>query len=243
MTKYEIDEYGIPILSGKDIDKKAEEVIKYFDETLLRKPQRTPILEFVDSLKADHGLHFDFNANLGTTSDGIKILGKTILKPLMIFVDQSVVNGVRFESVLGHELGHVVFHRKVNLTRSGYSDGEFEDSEIDFTTGKKILKTPRDRIEWHAKRFSAAILMPRSTVPAAVIEKQREIGINPNRMGPVILDNTQSSKNDFNKIRSHLHLIYGASVESVEYRLSDLGWLIDHRDFNCRHISALFSTE
>ncbi len=78
-----------------------------------------------------------YNQSLGTTKYGKVILGKTQLNPLGLYVDVSLVNDPRFNFVLGHELGHVVLHRSVNVKKTGYEDQEIIDTEIDFVTGKK----------------------------------------------------------------------------------------------------------
>jgi len=163
-------EHGIPVLSSDDIELKAEEVITFFNPDVLMHPQQTPLLDFIEVLHEKYHVERDYSKSLGTTQYGSIILGKTKLKPLGLFVDKSLQNDSRFNFVLGHEFGHVVLHRKVDVKRTGYEQQELIDSEIDLVTGKRNLQCARDWLEWQANRFSSAILMPRAIVFQAVNE-------------------------------------------------------------------------
>jgi hypothetical protein len=242
MTSFNVDENGVPILSADAIDLKVEEVISYFNKTILDEPQRTPLLEFIEELNKRFNLLRDYSRALGTTQYGSVILGKTQLNPLGLYVDVSLVNDPRFNFVLGHELGHVVLHRSVDLKRTGYEQQELIDSEKDLVTGKKNLRTPREWLEWQANYFSSAILMPRLSVRAAIIAKQKEMDIKRN-LGYIILEAKPYSINDYKAVKTHLGLIYEVNATNVECRLKDLGILIDLRDMNVKHISELFTTD
>ena len=62
----------------------------------------------------------------------------------------------------------------MKLKKDEYDINGFIDTEHDLITGKKILKTKKDRIEWQANKFSSAILMPRMTIRNAVIQIQNK---------------------------------------------------------------------
>lgn len=234
------DEHGVPLLSKDDIELKAEEVISYFDTSLLMRPQLIPLREFVAALGDAFDLAHDYTLDLGETKHGKKILGKTRLRPLTLFVDASLANDARFPFVLGHELGHVVLHRSVDLKRTGYAEQEIIDSERDFVTGKKLLNTSRGWLEWQANRFSSAVLMPRTSIRHAVEQAQEERGITRN-LGYIILEDKRYSICDYVAVQSRLELLYGVNSTNVECRLRDLDILIDRRDLNVKHISELFS--
>lgn len=242
MTSFNVDENGVPILAADSIELKVEEVISHFNKNILDKPQRTPLLEFIEELNTRFNLLRDYSKNLGTTKYGNVILGKTQLKPIGLYVDVSLFNDPRFNFVLGHELGHVVLHRTVDIKRTGYEQQELIDTEKDLVTGKKNLRTPREWLEWQANYFSSAILMPRFSVRAAVIAKQKEMGIKRN-LGYIILDAKTYSINDYMKVKTHLGFVYEVNATNIECRLKELGILIDRRDLNVKHISELFTTD
>jgi hypothetical protein len=242
MTKMNINEKGVPILSADAIELKAEEVISYFDSKILDSPQLTPLLEYIEDLHKRFNLRRDYTMSLGRTKYDKVILGKTQLKPLGLYVDVSLVNDPRFKFVLGHELGHVVLHRFVDMKKTGYEEQEIIDTKINFFTGKKNLQTPRDWLEWQANYFSSAILMPRLSIMKAVIQKQEEMGIKRN-LGRIILEAKEYSVADYKKIQEHLTLVYSVNATNVECRLKDLGILIDRMNLNVQHISELFTTE
>ena len=242
VSRIKVDKSGVPILSADKIELKAEEVISYFDKRILDVPQRTPLLEYIETLHNQFKLERRYNQKLGTTKHGNTILGKTRLKPLGLYVDASLVNDPRFNFVLGHELGHVVLHRFVDVKKTGYESQEIVDTEFDFVTGKKKLRTPRDRLEWQANYFSSSILMPRLSVMSAVIQKQKELGIKRN-LGRIILEAKGYSVRDYKKIKQHLALVFFVNETNVEYRLKNLCILIDQMNLNVQHISELFASQ
>jgi len=230
---------GRPVLSADEIELKAEEVITYFDKSILNIPQRTPLLHFIEEFRERFKLNYDYNHDLGTTKYGRKILGKTQLKPLGLFVDASLVNDDRFNFVLAHELGHVILHRFVKIKSKSYEDQEIVDDEIDLVSGKKYLKTLRDWLEWQANYFASSILMPRISVMKSVIKKQKELGIRRN-LGRIILEAKNYSMTDYKEIQKQLELVYSVNATNVECRLKELGILIDRTNLNIKHISELF---
>ncbi len=242
MATRKIDKHGIPILDTNDIELKAEEVISYFDKSILDYPSLTPLPNFIEKIHTEFKLNFSYEHDLGSTKHGNKILGKTQLKPLGLFVDKILVNDPRFPFVLGHELGHVILHRSVDLKRSGYDDQEIVDTKQDLVTGKKILQTSRDRLEWQANRFSSSILMPRATLHTAIMKIQEQMGIKRN-MGSIILEDIKYSIKDYSFVNNYLQKIYGVNATNIKYRLKELGILIDRRNIDIKHISELFMTE
>ena len=232
----------VPVLGANDIELKAEEVISYFNPDILNRPQTTPLLNFIDDLHHNFNLIRDFTQHLGKSKHGSIILGKTQLKPLYLFVDVSLAKDSRFNFVVGHEFGHVVLHRFVDAKGIGYEDQELIDTKIDLVSGKKILQTPRDWLEWQANRFSSAVLMPRATIREAVLVAQNQIGVNRN-IGSIILENSSYSMSDYKTVKNYLETVYQVNGTNVEYRLKELGILIDRRDLNVKHISELFNTE
>jgi len=233
---------GVPILETNEIELKAEEVVRYYDPAILDTPSSTPVQGIVEKLVMEFGLGFYPNVDLGVTKLGSKILGKTIIKPLSIYVDQSLSDTDRFPFTLAHELGHTVFHRGVDIKKSGYEGQELTDEEHDFITGKKLLKTDRDWIEWQANRFASALLMPRTSVSSLVVECQQILGITRN-VGQIILTEGGYSMRDYLSIQNQVKNIFEVNATNAEFRLKDLGILVDQRFLDTKHISQLFQTE
>lgn len=113
-------------------------------------------------------------------------------------MDKSLDGDLRQKFVIGHEFGHLVLHRNLLIKIKGYADVDIADSEKDIVTGKKILLTPRDWLEWQANRFSSAILMPRRTMLSALIDVQKSLEIHRN-MGQIYLDEQAYSFRDFQR--------------------------------------------
>jgi len=231
---------GIQNLSREDIELKVLEVLEYFKKEILDHPCETPILEFVQQLQKEGRIIIDLTKDLGNTSKGKKILGLFNLKPRGIFIDRSLIDDIRFNFTLSHEIGHLVLHRKLIFEQEEYEG--IQDTEYDMISGKHILKTDRDWIEWQANYFGSAFLMPKQTFNIAVRQIQDRMGITRNR-GMIYLDNTNTSIRDLEHIKTELKKIFMVNVTNIEIRLNDLGILNDQRLKNVNHISRLFKEE
>jgi len=192
-------------------------------------------------LQSDARIILELSKDLGHTRYGGKVLGCTSFSPTRIFIDKSLWNDGRLKFTLAHELGHVAFHGRVDIAGCGYADQEIADTEHDLVTGKKILRTSRDWLEWQANRFASCLLMPRDTVKRAVIKVQKELGIN-RRLGFIYLDGKAYSMEDFLRVKVRLMLLYDVNSTVVECRLKDLRILEDQRNRDVKHISELLST-
>jgi Zn-dependent peptidase ImmA (M78 family) len=237
-----INKFGVMHLSTSDIESKAEEVIRFFDPSILETLKQVPIIDFVEQLHNKYNVTRDYSIDLGSTKYKHKILGRTTISPLGIFIDISLKNDSRFPFTVAHELGHLVLHRKVKFKESGYSEQEMVDTEYNIITNKKILRTPRDWIEWQANRFASAILMPRIPIYAAIIAMQLDMGINRN-IGHIILENEDYSIKDYSSISDKLQQIYGVNHTNIEYRLKDLDILIDRRNIDLEITAEFFKSE
>lgn len=243
MKEFTIDENGVPSLSANDIEKKAEEVIEFFDPKILHAPCETPLLSFVQETANKYNVLFDSSQDLGNNLHGHKVVGKFCFKPQAILVDKSITeDDPRQKFILGHEFGHLVLHRKLLIKKKNYTDINIADTEKDLVTGKKILSTPRDWLEWQANRFSNAIITPRATFINALIEVQKSLDIHKN-VGHIYLDDQPVNFQDFQQILEKLKNIYHVSKKNIEVRLNELGLLIDVRGKNTQHISELFMEE
>lgn len=82
----------------------------------------------------------------------------------------------------------------------------------------------RSLIEWQANKFAASLLMPRSTLPDAVANQQREMGITRN-VGRLYLDRQSGNFSDCRKILDDLGSIYQVSRAALRFRLRELNIL------------------
>lgn len=242
MSELKIHDNGVPLLSANDIEKKAEEVIEFFQPEILYAPCETPLLSFVDETSNKFDFTYDLSSDLGNNSYNHKVLGKFCFKPRAIFIDKSVDGDLRQKFILAHEFGHLVLHRNILVKRDEYVNADIEDVDWDFSTGKKILVSARDWLEWQANKFASAILMPRATLYAALIRVQKSLDIHRN-LGQIYLDEQKYSFRDFQLTLEKLQEIYQVTKTNLEFRLNDLGLLIDTRGKNTKHISELFMEE
>lgn len=232
------DENGIPQLCSEDIELKAEEVIDFFRGVCLRSPQATPVVSFVKEMHERFGVGFDCGCDLGKTPRGGKVLGTFEFRCRTIRIDVSLVGDRRFPFTLAHEFGHLVLHRDLLIRRSDYSDVDFGDTRRNLETGRKMLMTPRDWLEWQANRFAGALLMPKATFQRALIEAQMEMEIKRN-VGYVFVENKPYSLKDFNETLSRVASVYNVNKTNVECRLGDLELLMDRRMKDVEFIGTL----
>lgn len=233
-----LDKNGIPQLSSNDIEMKAEEVIEFFRPEVLRGPCQTPIESFAEETALRFSFVFDSSRDLGQSSFGHKILGMYSFQPRMILIDKSLAENPRRFFTLGHEYGHFVLHRNLIIKKKGYSDMDISDTEHDLVTGKKVLSTPRDWLEWQANRFASAILMPRATIHDALVSVQDSLGIRRN-LGRIYLGPVGYSILDYQGTILGLQHIYKVTRTNLRFRLKELGLLIDTRRKDVKHISEL----
>ena len=240
MTDFKVNRDGVPVLSADDIEREAEEVIKLFNPDALINPCEIPLLSFLEETAKRNDFSYDFSQDLGENSHGHKVLGKFRFRPKAILIDRSLAGDLRQKFVMGHEFGHLVLHADLLIKRTAYADVDISDIKKDLLTGKKLLLNPRDWLEWQANRFSAAILMPRRTMQAALVDVQKSIDIHRN-VGHIYLhDDEEYSKRDFQQTLEGLKLIYKVTKTSLKYRLIDLSLIIDAREKGTKFVTELF---
>ena len=227
---------AVPFLDHDDIELKAEQVLDFIDPSLTQSPKKTPLLEIMECFKREFELVYDFDQDLGETSHGTKVLGTFCFKPRGILIDKSLQGQSGFPFTLAHEIGHFVLHRKLKITPEDYAP--IIDTQRELVTGRKQVKTTKERIEWQANKFASAFLMPRKTFKDALISVQTRIGIVRN-LGMVYLDGSAASQRDFGSLLTCLQEIFDVSRSTLEFRLSDLRLMQDMRYRDTRHISQL----
>lgn len=228
MKNIRYDSNGIPKLSRPELDTWAEQFTLFFDKDALSQPQMTPIFSICDRLREEHGVKFVFGTDLGTSPEGYKYRGRFHIPTSTIYIDKSLEwSDPRFNFTLAHELAHFVLHRKINtdILKTGCDD-DISDTNRQLILDHVKSDNPRDRLEWQANKFASSFLLPRRTVPNAVSEKQREIGIT-RRIGIIYLDRQVTNIKMYNMILEHLVKVYETSKTSIKLRLIELNILIE----------------
>ncbi|WP_426993454.1 ImmA/IrrE family metallo-endopeptidase [Methylomonas sp. CM2] len=232
---YQVDENGVPIFNREDIERKAEEVLYYVTPGTIEKSSVTPLGEITSKFKDEFKVAFVFDADLGFTAKGNKILGKFVTKPRAIFVDKSMeYNEPRWLFTLAHELGHLVLHRKVDVTLGKEQYSVFSDTVEQIKASLLAPRTPHQWLEWQANSFASSLLMPRVRFIKAF---QNALQNNPgSRKKPFIyLDNQPDNIRLLKEVKASLAEIFQTSSTSLEIRMKELNMLIDARPNNIKH--------
>lgn len=228
MKPYKVDRNGIPVLSRTDIEEWAEQFVNYFGPKCTKAPQPTPLPTICQKLKDEHGVNFVFGIDLGNSPQGYKYRGRFHIPSTTIYIDKSLEwNDPRFNFTLAHELAHFVLHRKIE-TKILITEKE---AEISDTNRQLILDqlqsdNPRDWIEWQANKFASSLLLPRHTIPQAVIKKQKDLGVN-RRLGTIYFDRQSDNIIFYNSIMDYLVETYETSKASIRIRLRELNILFE----------------
>lgn len=228
VKKIRYDSNGIPRLSRQELDAWAERFTLFFDKDALSQPQMTPIFTICDRLKEEHEVKFVFGADLGTSPEGYKYRGRFHIPTSTIYIDKSLEwDDPRFNFTLAHELAHFVLHRRINTDtlKTGH-DKDISDTNRQLILDHVNSDNPRDWLEWQANKFASSFLLPRLTVPTAIVEKQLEIGVT-RRVGTIYLDRQATNIEMYHKILEHLVKIYETSKTSIKLRLIELNILIE----------------
>ena len=190
---------GIPILRNCEIDAHAEAFLRDYDATLLETPKPVDVESFAElylNLSLDYVYLSQCGLILGRMifqeiepvpvylpkerrADYLYAKRGTLLIDNTLLDDQKEY---RLRSTIGHECGHWVLH-------SDYYTGKYERNHhkkiqpLEMTgckktdieggariSGRRRLTTDVDWLEHHAKYFSAAILMPKTTFLQTVSE-------------------------------------------------------------------------
>lgn len=227
MTKYKLDNNGIPFLSDTEIEEISETAIQYCDPECLKEPRKAPLEQLVKILSEKRDLKIEY-ADLGYSDEGKQLLGRfrIITNTIYLATFLKDESGYRERFVLSHEIGHHLFHRKIK--NHILQDDAITDTTDDMILNKIESQNIRTFIEWQANKFAGAFLIPRKTIQGAVYKKQIDMGIR-RYVGNIILTDERSSKRDYFAVIEHLQQIYFVSRTSLEIRLKNLNILFDER--------------
>ena len=164
---------GVPLLSDRVIELDAVALIRDFNPSLLSDPAPVDIERFAESYLQ---LSIDFNwLSHNQTLLGRMIFCDTIIpvydpyakraedfpaRASTMIIDNSLIDKeALLRSTIAHECGHAIYHRSY-YGRKKTQTAACTVSDIRIQTDAHQLTTDHDWLKHHAKRFSAAILMP-----------------------------------------------------------------------------------
>ena len=172
---FETKPNGVPLLSNRDIELDAVAILKDFNPSLLTAPGPIDIERFTESY-LDLNLDFNWLSNNQTMlgrmvfhntiipvyNPSVKIAEDFPVKANTVIIDNSLLDiEVLLRSTIAHECGHAIYHRSFyDRTANVAQTAACTAHDIHMQDNEHRLTTDHDWLEHHAKRFSAAILMP-----------------------------------------------------------------------------------
>jgi Zn-dependent peptidase ImmA (M78 family) len=242
--KLRYSRHGTPILSVREIEAVADEILETHCADVLKKPGITPVVAIIDRLRERTGLLFAME-DLGYKGTA-KILGKVSFHRKALYLDLSLNDERKaaFRFTAAHEVGHWVLHR-YNYKNWKFNDDQpkvdgLEDDEG--TLCRLEQRTPKDWLEFQANVFAASLIMPREMFVVALIAQQQTMGITKNH-GLIYLSAEEYARRDFQTIVMHLSHVFGVSKESVHVRVRTLKLLEDETATRTKHIGRMISTK
>ena len=192
VQRVDYDNQNTPILYNSEIDEFAQDVLKDYKPSLLRKPGTINYEHFLESYLGLTIMYKNiYNANpnkqilaLAVFRDGTtKIFDREnervsniIVKANTVIIDNYVLeqNAIGFDMFTGlHEAGHFLLHREVfSVFRAGQLCCRQENKVGHNQNAKQ--KTAEQWREHHANYFAAAIAMPNATFNPFVNQILRE---------------------------------------------------------------------
>jgi Zn-dependent peptidase ImmA (M78 family) len=210
---------GIPILSVREIEVIADELLDKYCPKVLSKPSMTPVVEIIRHLGERTRLLFVME-DLGFQGTA-KILGKVNFRRKTLYLDISLENELKaaFRFTAAHEIGHWVLHRYNYKNWKLEIDDSLQDD--DRTLCRLEKRTQSDWLEFQANVFAAALVTPREMFIVALKQIQQKMGINKN-LGRIFLSNAPSSRRDYETIVAEISEIFHVSKGSVRVRIKTL---------------------
>lgn len=235
--RYRKNKRKVPILSKKEINIIAESYARDFMPEILECPQPFDIESFIEcylGLQLDYQYLSNDGRYLGMTvfndtnkvivfipeqsmADYIHVDYGTIIIDNALLADNQER---RYRFTLGHESGHWVFHKECfgydpnQLTLFEMSSPYVQCREINRNYHSSYTTKDWDEerwMEWHADKFSAAILMPETAV-------RRLIELN-----------DEKEKSEYKKV-TLVSKTFNVSEQAAYLRLCDLGYIEKYKE-------------
>lgn len=215
--------HGIPILSAREIETIANELLHKYCPDVLRKPSMTPVVEIIRRLGERTGLLFAME-DLGYKGTA-KVLGKVSFHKKTLYLDVSLEDErvAAFRFTAAHEIGHWILHRYNYMNWKFQSHNETSGGlrDDDSTLCRLEQRTQSDWLEFQANVFAASLVTPREMFIVALKQIQKTIGIDKN-IGRIYLSNTPYSRRDYEITVSQLAQVFYVSKRSVRVRTRTL---------------------
>lgn len=178
-------------------------------------------------LSRERGYIFRENVDLGVNAYGQDVLGRASLSTKTVFISSSLTaDESRWRFTIAHEIGYLLLHSA--LSRLVGSD--HIDARVDYERLQDSKKANGfQRMEWQANVFASCLLMPRKSVQDLVFEHQKNRGVDRFPFAAVFVDNQRGNRHIFFSFIRLLSAHFRVSKAAAEYRLKDLGLLVDKR--------------
>ena len=234
-------------LHKSDIEFESELILRKYDETLLLKPQPTPIELIIES----EGLDLIYKS----LSDDLSILGAMVFndgvlnvyeegkiklkefKNKTIIIDSKLVdnNDKRLMFTYAHELGHYVTQFELEHEDENQLSLDLFNQEDKMIAsickretvkenlmypGKKELITKVDWQEWQANYFAGCILLPRTTLDIYLEPYHKNYDVM--SAEPLL---GRLSKSELSRLIDDISNIYDVSHEMTYNRLKSIGYI------------------
>lgn len=218
----------LPILSRGDIDFMAEEFLKDFQPEALKVPTEIDIDGFIEN-------YLGVNPDYQYLSHNMIYLGMTVFddtnsviiydpsteraeyiseKANTVIIDNRLLNENqehRYRFTLGHESGHVIFHKAYFARQKKLSElfcvsatPYVQCYKPEYMYGKRKLESDSDWLEWQANQFSSSLLMPVTAVKK------------------IMCDYDTTSDNDMYNMLCEMETVFNVSFEAATNRLNAL---------------------
>jgi Zn-dependent peptidase ImmA (M78 family) len=219
-NNFNYGEDGVPILSAREIEQIAKEVLEKHCPGVLQRPIMTPVIEILKALENTTHLK-SVITDLGYKKNA-KILGRINFSRKLLSLDTLLTTEreIQMRFTAAHEIGHWILHRwnyeNWNFESFQPTQDNFEDDEN--SLHRLDRRSPKEWLEWQANVFAAALIMPQDTFRRALAETQYSLGIRRN-IGIVWVSDAKYSRRDYMLCVERLGEIYGVSLASVRVRL------------------------
>ncbi|WP_057938840.1 ImmA/IrrE family metallo-endopeptidase [Algoriphagus resistens] len=202
--------FGIDKLSKEAIEKLSKNELEKIDSKIFTHAYTLSTKKLTEYLKSEYKVSIcDVNE--------ASILGSCDFNNNSIGLNTSIRNTNRELFILAHEFGHYTLHQRLSIGQTLYNT--FNDSELNFKTGKHDLNNPKQWIEWQANYFATSLVLPKAQFLAHLWKCQDKL--NKSR-GIIFLDDQYQNIKDFNEITKRMAYLFNVSKTSIIYRLKEM---------------------
>ncbi|MEM9831774.1 MAG: ImmA/IrrE family metallo-endopeptidase [Bacteroidota bacterium] len=203
--------YSIDKLSRNRIIEIAEQELPQISPYIFEEGRPLTVKKLKEYLISQYGIKV---FEIASSSD---LLGSFNRNDRLISINSSIVDTGRELFILAHEFGHFVLHSKLQIGQIAYES--FEDSKINFRTGKYDLRNPKNWIEWQANQFASSLVLPRACVLARLRQYQYKKGLRGEKL---YVDDQYDNQKTLSEIIKQLAYIFSVTQTSIIYKLREM---------------------